>query len=141
MDYASTNMACTVIGDVLVAVHGKDAPSDQDWSAYLNLAKAMLEYTDQPRVLVYSLGGSPSTTQRRELHEINEGSASRVAVMVDSRMARGAVTALSWFNPSIKAFDLRQIDLAMAHLELRENQLDVVRSALDRLRAAREAAA
>ncbi|WP_181197792.1 STAS/SEC14 domain-containing protein [Enhygromyxa salina] len=122
--------------DVHLAVHGPDDPDATDWEGYLGAARKILETYETPRVLVYTLGGGPSGTQRSMLNKINEGLSPRVAVMLESRMARGTVTALSWFNPSIKAFSLTEIDKALAHLELTGDVAGRVKRQLDRLKIA-----
>ncbi len=136
--YASPRLACTAVGDVHVAVHGPDDPDAADWQAYLAAARSILKGYEQPRVLVYTLGGNPSTAQRGELNKINEGLSPRVAVMLNSRVARGTVTALSWFNPSIKAFALDELERAMKHLDLSDASAARVIETVERLKLARE---
>lgn len=117
-DYASPTMACSVVGDVLVAVHAEANPTDADWAAYLDACRTLQVTNQAIRVLVITYGGTPTSTQRSALNELNKQATdpTRVAVMVDSRITRGAVTALSWFNPEVRAFGLKQLGDACAHL-------------------------
>ena len=41
-----------------------------------------------------------------------------VAVVTPSKMTRGVVTALSWFNDKIKAFQPAEFPQALKHLDL-----------------------
>src|SRR5688572_15071290 len=106
IEYASPRLTIALVDDVHIAVHGASNPDATDWEAYLKSVRKVLERYPNVRGVVYTLGGNPSGAQRSELNRINEGLQPRVSVMVESRIARGAVTALSWFNPSINAFSL-----------------------------------
>ncbi|MCX4241098.1 hypothetical protein [Paraliomyxa miuraensis] len=134
--YASPRLAIAMIEDIHIAVHGQDNPSDKDWDAYLDSIRKMWSRHDQVRGLVYTLGGNPSGAQRSQLNKINDGLKPWVSVMVESRIARGAVTALSWFNPRIKAFAPDNLDDAMAHLDITGPHAKRVRTALEHLEKA-----
>lgn len=134
--YVSPRLTVAVVEDVNIAVHGVDSPDATDWQAYLKSNQKIYERHAELRGLVYTLGGNPSSAQRNELNKLNEGKNPRVSVMVESRLARGAVTAISWFNPRIKAFALDQVDDALAHLELTPVMVKRVRSTLTALQEA-----
>lgn len=140
VEYASERLACAVIDDVHIAVHGKKDPDDADWAAYIAAGRKVLEHHDEPRVLVLTYGGNPSGAQRAKLNELNAGLSPLVAVMVDSRIARGAVIALSWFNPRIKAFPLNDLDAALTHLQLDASATQRVKDAIEELEYARRSA-
>src|SRR5580704_8952938 len=81
-----------------------------------------------PRVLVVTEGGSPTAGQRAALSNVTDQhrNASKVAVCTDSTMARGAITALSWFLPNAyRAFSPADIDKAIAYLELTSSSSEV----------------
>jgi hypothetical protein len=136
IQYVSPRLTVAVIEDVNIAVHGVDSPDATDWEAYMKSNRKIYERFSGIRGLVYTLGGNPSTAQRSELNKLNEGKNPRVSVMVESRLARGAVTAISWFNPGIRAFALDQLDDALAHLELSAPLAKRVRSTLAALQEA-----
>ncbi len=140
IEYASPRLTLALVDDVHIAVHGQSNPDATDWEAYLRATKKLLQRHENVKALVYTLGGNPSSAQRSELNKINEGLLPRVSVMVESRVARGAVTALSWFNPSIKAYSLEQIDEAMAHLGLFGVKAKQVKETLEALKQALHAA-
>lgn len=139
IEYASQRLTIAIVDDVHIAVHGQDSPDATDWEAYLKSIRKVATRYAAIRGVVYTFGGNPSGAQRAELNKINEGLQPRVSVMVESRIARGAVTALSWFNPSIKAFAHDNLTEAMAHLGLSDSHAERVRRALDELKAALKA--
>ncbi|MCA9653446.1 MAG: hypothetical protein H6712_11250 [Myxococcales bacterium] len=134
MDYVSARFACAVVGNAVVGVHGPDDPNDADWTAYLNAGREIMATGQDLCVLAYSLGGGPNSVQRSQVNDLFKNRPQRVAVMLNSALARGAVTALSWFNNRIKAFNLEQVDEACRHLELSEAHTRRVKAALERLR-------
>jgi len=56
------------------------------------------------RNLVFADGSGPDAVQRGVGNQILGGRKLRVAVVTGSRLVRGAVTTLGWFNPEIRAF-------------------------------------
>lgn len=135
MDYSSPRFACQALDDIVVGVHTSEAPTDPDWAAWLDATRRGLEINGSVRVLVYSLGGGPTSKQRSEVNELFKDRPQRVAVMLNSRFARGAVTALSWFNPQIRAFDVEQFDDACDHLAITPSRRELVRAAMTEMKA------
>jgi hypothetical protein len=135
MDYSSPRFACEAIDDTVVGVHTSEAPNDDDWAAWIAATRRALERTGSVRVLVYSLGGGTTSKQRSEVNELFKDRPQRVAVMLNSRLARGAVTALSWFNPQIKAFDLEQFEDACVHLSIEGSHRLLVQRAITEMKA------
>lgn len=140
MDYVSKRFACTIVGNVVIGVHSEDDPDDADWKAYLDAGREILAKDGDLRVLAFSEGGGPNSVQRSQVNDLFKDRPQRVAVMLNSRLARGAVTALSWFNKQIQSFNLEQIDEACAHLQLSSTDTKLVRDAIDRLREQIESA-
>jgi hypothetical protein len=132
--HVSTRFAWTDIGNILVGVHSEDGPDDRDWNEYLEAGRRIVATNGSVRVLAYSLGGSPNSLQRSKVNELFKDVPSRTAVMLDSRIARGAVTALSWFIKGIHAFGLDQLDDACGYLELSTKDAAEVRRAVGALR-------
>lgn len=113
-----------------VAVYGDDSPTNEEWGVYLDVVRSM---DPGYRMIVFSGGGGPTTMQRRDLEKItNHQDAAGVAVVTSSRLARGIVTAIRWFNREIKAFEPSQRDEAFKFLSLDEREAkDVLRLAKD----------
>jgi hypothetical protein len=101
---------------VVVLVHTKDSPTDEEWKTYCDDAR---KWRAQIRgILVLSEGGGPNSVQRGELEVALDRPEAKTAVVTLSRVARGIVTAMSWFTPKIKAFSTLQIPAALEYLEV-----------------------
>lgn len=111
---------------MFLVMHAKDNPSDQEWNEYVEFAKKNVQYLRT--TLIITEGGGPSTVQRGELNDVLEkaGFKSKIAVVTLSRMVRGIVTAISWFNPNIKAFSTIQVPAALEYLEIPVAERDVI---------------
>lgn len=107
-------MAFRAIEGVLVALHGRSNPSHDEWEAYIHYHKNSAIHC--LRTLVVTDGGGPDAKQRAMTNEYLKGVPMVVAVCTDSTFVRGIVTAMSWFNPRIKAFSKAQIQDALEYL-------------------------
>src|SRR5689334_16636186 len=96
------NMAFATIGNVIVALHNDSPPTADEWSQYTKAVKSM--DVTKVRPIAFSDGGGPDFKQRKQLNEVLGGHAGRAALVTSSALARSVVTALSWFNPLVKAF-------------------------------------
>jgi len=102
-------------GDVMVTVHGPLPPTDEEWRAYLEFSRTCVGRVT--RSLVVSSGAGPNGRQRTMLmKEFPEFAPVPVAVVSDSSMTRGIVTALSWFGKKIRAFQPSQLTEALEYL-------------------------
>jgi hypothetical protein len=133
-----------VVSNVLVVVHGRQAPTDERWAE-------LLRATTQPHpdgartpiprraILIYSLGGLPTTTQRSQLKHVKVPPSSELPAIVllsSSPLARGVLTALGWIVPalrSMRAYPLEQREAALRSLELEAESLRSVEGALAEL--------
>lgn len=119
-------MAFREIGPVSVEVHGTQAPTEEEWNAFRRAArKATLHGCT--KVLVVSAGWGPDSRQRAQAREIVGDIAVTVAVVTDSPVVRGIVTAFSWFHPRISAFALDRgagIPAALRYLDVGDAMAD-----------------
>ncbi len=121
-----------------VLVHTRDTPGDDEWRTYLAALKARLDQQGKSVVsLVVTEGGGPNTVQRTDMNEalLKDGGSFSTAVVTESRVARGIVTAMSWFNSGIRAFAPKQLDDAIGYLGLDPREHAEVLETLGRLRA------
>jgi hypothetical protein len=119
---------------VFLVVHAKDNPNDEEWEAYVAFSKANLgNFTS---TLIITEGGGPNTVQRGTLNDMLEANnfKGKISVVTLNRLVRGIVTALSWFNPNIKAFSTLQIPAALEYLGVPKDQQDAVNAEIKRLR-------
>jgi hypothetical protein len=100
-------------GQVLLLAHGSVPPAQDEWNEYVDaLAKA--HKSGGTGLLVLTDGPGPNSSQRKMI----SGFDLRSAVVTPAAVARGIVTALSWFGAKISAFPPEHIDAALAYLEV-----------------------
>jgi hypothetical protein len=120
-------------GRVHVAIHDAAPPTDAEWTGWLELIREAR--AAHPRFYVETHGGGPDAKQRRALGEVVDKAEMRVAVLTESLVARGIVTALAWLGFSQRAFGLTEQHAAFAYLELEAEEVKCVLEELPRLRA------
>jgi hypothetical protein len=104
---AAKSMVCRAVGTLVVSVHSAQAPTEEEWSAYLALCRTVQGRGFQG-VLVVTAGGGPNTKQRKTTREVFGEGPVPTAVVSDAHVIRGIVTAFSWFNKGIRAFAFNQ---------------------------------
>jgi hypothetical protein len=102
-------------GCVIVA-HRAGPIVDADFGEFLADVKAQ---PDVRRVVVRASDGAPGAAHRTELRHWYAKNSVRGSVLTDSIIARGGVTALSWFGIPIRAFALHEIEAALDFVEVR----------------------
>lgn len=135
MEYVSPRFACDVVDNIVLGAHSKEDPTEEDWESYVAITRKVLDEYGSVKLLVYSLGGGPNSVQRSKANDVFKERPQHVAVMLNSAILRGVVTALSWFNPKVRAFNLEQLEEACRYLEISDAQLDQVREAFPLLKA------
>jgi hypothetical protein len=91
------NLVWAWVEDFHVGVHTATTPSAEEWDAMV----ADLKTRKMSGSLIYTLGGSPSAKQRKQLRDTIGERAIYTAVLTDSAIARAAIVALNLFmrNP------------------------------------------
>jgi hypothetical protein len=101
--------------DLLLLVLGERPPTKDEWAGWLTFVGA--GSYNEPRVLVHSAGGGPDAAQRRGLAQIlARYPRTSVAVLVDSFLGRGIVTALGWTYGNFASFRTAELRAALQHL-------------------------
>jgi hypothetical protein len=124
-------MALQVSGNLLMTVHGPDPMTDPEKQECLDALKGV--DLDTVRALVYTKGGGPTAAQRKALQDAYGGRTVPTAILCEGPLVRGMVTAMSWFNPSIRAFPTTEIDSALKYLEVPQDRWDHIRREVMRL--------
>jgi hypothetical protein len=119
-------------GQIMVVVHNAKPPTEDDWRAYIEGIKSTDLKTG--RSIVFTDGGAPNAEQRKILNQTLAGAHVPGVVISPSTFVRGVVTALSWFNPSLKVYAPEQLDLAFRYLTFTPDEISRVWDKLDRLR-------
>lgn len=115
----------------LAVLHGAQ-PTDEEWERWIALG-VQRNGLDQ-RVLIEARGGGPSAKQRRAIVAANKANV-RIAVMTESTLVRGIVTAVAWFGVSLRAFPLDAHANAANFLGLTALELDTALEVLPSIRA------
>jgi hypothetical protein len=117
---AAVTMQC--VGRLVIFLHGKGAPTDEEWHLVLELFAS--QSLVPLRVLVFTEGATPSPSQQARLSKVL-GRAARtlpVAVVSDSIAVRFVVSALALFLPRIRTFRPQDLTLACRYLELDDTE-------------------
>lgn len=119
---------------VLIAVHTRENPTDEEWNAYVDYGRKNIGAFSS--CLIISEGGGPNTVQRGAMNDVLEANhfKGKVAVVTLNRIVRGIVTALSWFNPNVKPFTTLQIPAAIEYLGVPKDQHEGLLAEIKRLR-------
>lgn len=115
-----------------VVVISESPPLDEQWGVWLEGCSAR-EARDI-RTLVEPHGGAPTPKQRKLLADLCQRLDYRAAVMTDSIVTRGVVTALSWMGVPQRAFSVNRHDEAAAYLEVSPPEMGAMVAELPRLR-------
>jgi hypothetical protein len=121
------NMVMGWVEDLLVVVHSRSTPSDEEWTAYLDVCveqRRRGRAGERPRQLVITEGGAPNLKQRRWAHERAPDAEIPVAVITTSGFARFVVNWLisSRTNAGIRAFSVEDTHAAYAFLEVGDRE-------------------
>jgi hypothetical protein len=125
-------MAFKVIGDLLIGVHGSDSMTEEEAQAcFQAISKVDIK---RARSLVFTRGGGPKAGHRKKLEEMYRGQAVPTAVVSDVRLVRGIVTAMAWFNPSVRAYAPSEVNEALRFLGVPENQWGYIQREAEKLK-------
>jgi hypothetical protein len=130
------NAAARRLGKLVITVHNRHRPTREEWKQYLDcLRELQTTYgsLDGATNLVFADSG-PDAVQRREATDLVGERSIPVAVVTSQTLVRGVVTALSWFNPSIRAFAPSGWREAFRYLALPADQTEQVFRALRAMR-------
>lgn len=135
------NMVFATLGQVTVALHTKNPPSDEEWEEYLNAHQRYFERGMSMRFLILTEGGAPTATQRMRMNEVvadwmrKNPDCVRTAIITHSSFVRGVVTAIGWFRPIARAFAPDHIQQALAYLDVPESQMVEIEQLVPKLKA------
>ena len=87
------NMVHLAVGDLLIAVHRADPPTEEEWSAYTETVRQIDK--ERLRTLIFTDGGAPTGQQRERLEAALQGKPALTAVISSSSMVRGVVNAIN----------------------------------------------
>jgi len=124
-------------GEIIVTAHNDRALSNEEWEEnYLRYVRDMKSRgkLNQGANLVFAEGKGPSSMQRSAGNAIfgkDQEYTFRVSVITNSLMVRGAVTAISWFNPQIRAFSPSDWMRAYSHVRVTAAHYRLIRQSVE----------
>ncbi|HET8936113.1 MAG TPA: hypothetical protein VFN67_21855 [Polyangiales bacterium] len=92
-------------------------------------------------IVVRASEGAPNPNQREQIHRWFERKKRRVAVLTNSKLALGGVTALRWFGLAIRGFSSAGHDDALTFVGIAPAKLAAAKDCLRRVIAAADALA
>ncbi len=105
-----------VVDHLLLVCAGDNAPTDEEFS---NMVKTISSLSARVTgILVLAGTKRPTSSQRSEMVSVLRGRKLRIAMVSDSRVARGALTAIGWFVSGVKAYKAEEVERALAYLEV-----------------------
>jgi hypothetical protein len=129
------SMAICDFDRLLIAVHGAVAPTGVEWANWIELCRRRAG--KELRALVESHGsGGPNAKQRRALADALRGQDNQAAILTNSVVERGVITAIAWLGVHVRAFTLDQHEQAAEHLGLSREERALAQGALPSLREA-----
>lgn len=101
-----------IVGDIIVTRTAGQIPSDQ-WNGFVNAL------VNKDIRKIFSLVVGPATinaAQRKGAADTFTSRGVKAIVVVDNRMTRGIITALSWLGASVEGFSWAHLDSAIAEI-------------------------
>jgi hypothetical protein len=126
-------MAMQRHGRLMLAVMHDRAPSDVEWGSWLELAAARIGKDLRAMIEVHGSIG-PDARQRQAMMPLLPQLDPRTAVLSNSLVVRGVVTAVSWLGIPNAAFGADQHAAAARYLELSTEETTLALGSLRMLR-------
>jgi|GEM_PF-3025429 len=126
----NATIAWEYFDDLVFVAHRPGALVASDFDAYLD---DMLARAELKSVVVRGSEGAPNPNQRERIHRWLEQNNRRGAVLTDSVLTRGGVTALRWFGLPIRAFSIGQLQAALTFVGVKASKLEHAQARLQRV--------
>jgi hypothetical protein len=127
-------MLFEVVGDILIAVHTADPPTDAEWAEFMAAARPIVARPAMAN-LVFTEGGGPNLLQRRAATETLQGRHVPVAVVTANAFVRFIAAALAAFNSKVRLFAPDQVEEALLHVGAGPRERKALLRSADKLRA------
>ncbi len=122
-------MGWSVHEGVAVVVHAPGEPSDAEFDEFM----ADIREASVRGLVVVAPQAKLSARQRKQMQQWFQGSKARGAVVTNSTVARGVVTAIGWFKVPIRAFAPNDLEGAFEYAGVAPQARAGVEQAIRRL--------
>jgi hypothetical protein len=122
--------------DCYVVAIGRAVIQDGEYDQYLDALNAERDAGMPGRILVHTLGGALTPSQRVKLEAraaAYDQSAVKIAILTDATFAQGVVKAISWNHGGYRVFAAHDLERALAYLDVPVHLTDSIRSSLNAL--------
>ncbi len=109
-------------GSLVLFVVGDRAPDRDEWKTYVDYLKDRVAIHGKVRLVVVAGSAGPDALQRKQLGESVPSKKLRTAVVSDSMVARGVITAFRWYGLEIDAFKSSEVDAACRYLAASDDE-------------------
>lgn len=119
-------------GIAMLAATGEATPSPADFD------EVTADLAAQPRltgIVVRPQGRTPGARQRAAMQDLLSKRSLRMAVVTDSKLVRGAATALRWFGVPVECFSDATLDEALTFVGVSAERLSLARQHFQQLLA------
>jgi hypothetical protein len=112
---------------MLFVVHAPVRPEDAHWSEFMSDVRAQRGLKG---VIIKANNSRLNPLQRAEIQGFYEERKVRGALLTDSMMMRGIVTAMNWFKVELRAFAPEDLDGAFAFVGVAPNRFNHAKAVL-----------
>ena len=112
---------------IVFVVHAPVRPEQPHWDEFMGDVRAQRGLRG---VVVMANNSRLTPLQRAEIQRWYEENKARGALVTNSRMMRGVVTAMNWFNVDMRAFSPESLDDALEFVRLPVDSWDSARRIL-----------
>lgn len=130
-----TTLGYDGIGSIVLFVIGDQPPERDEWKAYVDFVKERAKLHDKIRLVVLAGSGAPDAVQRKQLNDAVTMKQLRTAVVSDSIVARGVVTAFRWYGLELDAFKGSAMGDAFQYVAATPEEVDWLQRTVRAIRA------
>jgi hypothetical protein len=131
-----TTLSYDGMGSLVLFVITDLTPGRDEWRQYVDFLKERVSQHGSARLVVVAGSGAPDSLQRQYLSEAVSPKQLRTAVISDSLVARGVVTAFRWYGLEVSAYKSSAIDDAYRYVGVTSEEAMWLRKTLSNMRAA-----
>ncbi len=131
-----TTLCFDGLGSLILYVNGDQAPDRGEWKAYVEFIAERTKLHSKARLLVVAGSGAPDAVQRKQIADAVTTKQVRSAVVSDSMVARGIVTAFRWYGLELDSFKVDAIGDAFRYLSATPDEIEWLQRTLTAMRTA-----
>ncbi len=120
-------------GSLLLYVGTPAPPASGEWANWVGALRERAHAAEGARLVVVAADGGPTVVQRKQLIEAVKSAKLKTAVVSDSLLARGIVTAFKWYGLDLDVFKTSGIEGAYRFVSATPDEAEWLRDTLKTL--------